>query len=205
MEYSMNAVANKMILVIVCLSVLIAAGSYFIFASLAGNESVTVLATIMGLRTASQVSDTIPFAAGVAFAMGLNIAKVLLIKRAVNNALTRDEFAAKMYLKAQYLLRLVLTGAVLLAAGLLHINAFSSLENPQSVNPVYVNLMGTFFGIFTFPVSTYLMRFFFRNALNETPEFLAATPENTMQDAIDKLNSIGENDDLTTLGEADEE
>ncbi|MCL2456033.1 MAG: hypothetical protein FWD19_00615 [Defluviitaleaceae bacterium] len=187
----MNAVANKMILVIVCLSVLIAAASFFVFASLAENENITILATIMGVNENSQTADTIPFAIGVSFAAALNVAKVLLMKRAVNNAVTRDELSAKMYLKGQYFLRLVITAVVLFVVGWLHANACNEAGNPQ-----YVNFMGAFFGIFTFPVSTYSMRFFFRHELKDNPElWVKPAPDDTVQDAIDKLKAFGDEKD----------
>jgi hypothetical protein len=196
----MNAVANKMIFVIVCLSVLIAAGSLLIFVTLAGNDGSVVFSSIMGVSTDSRVSDTIPFAVGTALAAGLNVTKVLLMKRAVNAAVTRDEHSANMYLKGQYFLRLIITAFVLFLAGWFHAN----VRDPVTGNPQYINFMGAFFGIFTFPVSTYSMRFFFRNELKDNPELYTTVTENTVQDAIDKLNAIGE-DDITTLGESNEE
>jgi hypothetical protein len=145
----------------------------------------------MGVNKNSQALDTIPFAIGVSLVAVLNVVKVLLMKRAVNIAVTRDEYSAKMYLKGQYFLRLVITATVLCIAGWLHANAHNEAGNPQ-----YVNFMGAFFGIFTFPVSTYSMRFFFRNELKDNPElWVKAAPDNATQDAIDKLNAFGDEDE----------
>jgi hypothetical protein len=87
------------------------------------------------------------------------------MKRAVTNAVERDANAAKLYLKGQYFIRLMLMVAVFLAAGLLHANAVNDAGNPQ-----YVNMMGAFFGIFTFPIASYAMRYFLRDVLVDNPE-----------------------------------
>jgi len=200
----MNAVANKMILVIVSLSALIAMGSFFLFSSLAKHDEVTPFATCLGtFMEPTKPRDAIPFAVGVSFAMFLNISKVLLMKRMVNNALTRDENDAKMYMKGQYFLRLVLTAIILIIVGTLHSNDIDA-----GVNPQYVNFMGTFYGIFTFPVSVYSMRIFFRKALTDNPDLYVKCEEsgNGVQDAIDKLNSLVDKDlledvDISKLGE----
>jgi hypothetical protein len=109
------------------------------------------------------------------------------MKKAVNNSLLREAAAAKMYLKMQYFLRLVLTGIVFLVLGLLHFYAKNEAGNPQ-----YVNLMGTVYGIFTFPLSVHSLRYIFKDALTDNPELLQKTKEtNTVQNAINDLNAIG--------------
>ena len=98
MEYSMKAVSQKMILVIVILTVLIAIGGgvfYFV------NDN------FLGI---------IPFAAGAALAMLANIAKVLLLKRTVEIAVDKEEASAKLYMQGQYFIRLLLTAGVFLLA-----------------------------------------------------------------------------------------
>ncbi|MDR0273441.1 MAG: hypothetical protein LBI27_09020 [Clostridiales bacterium] len=190
MEYSMNAVANKMIMVIAALSVLLAIVGFVFFLTMAGTESSLVLGTIMGvnIQTAG-IYDAIPFAVGVSVATSINIAKVLLLKRSVNNAVDRNATESKMYLKGQYFLRLMITAVLLLLAGWLHANMRNDAGNPQ-----YVNFMGAFFGIFTFPISVYSMRFFFRNELKDNPEFFEKSKEtinSTVNDAIEDLKSIG--------------
>jgi hypothetical protein len=201
----MEAVANKMILVIAALSASLAAGSYLIFVSMAGNADAVLAATLMGVSASDvRAAYAVPFAMGVAFSMGINIAKVILMKRAVNNALTREAEAAKFYLKGQYFLRLVITAVVLCIAGWLHANA----QN-DSGSPLYVNFMGAFYGIFTFPVATYSMRFFFRAALQDNPsEFVEHSKDSgqsIVQDAIDKLKTIGAEDELDLSEDTAEE
>jgi hypothetical protein len=49
--------------------------------------------------------------------------------------------------------------------------------------------MGAFFGIFTFPISSYSMRFFFRNALKDNPELFVKTEETAAQNAVNDLKS----------------
>jgi hypothetical protein len=189
MEYSVNAVANKMILVIVGLSVVITVIAIFLFMYMSGNNEAVLLATFFDIRPAgATVFDVIPFAAGVFAAMCLNTVKVILMKRSVNNSLQRESTAAKNYLKMQYFLRLVLTGTVFLILGLIHFYAKNEAGNPQ-----YVNLMGTVYGIFTFPLSVHSMRFFFKDALTDNPELLKKSSETSAtQHAINELKSIGE-------------
>jgi hypothetical protein len=196
MEYSMDAVANKMILVIAALSALIAVGGYVAFVSMAGNADARIVSAFMGVNLGrAEASDAIPFAAGVVAAMGLNIAKVILMKRAVSNAVKREAVAAKLYLQGQYFLRLVLTVVVFVAVGFVH-NMPNDAGNPQ-----YINFMGTAFGIFTFPVATYSMRFFLRYELKDgNPELLERGDDSagsTVQDAIKELNAIGNDDDCS--------
>ena len=145
-----------MILVIVVLSVLIAVGGALYFGTFEGAA---------------------PFAAGVAMMMALNITKVLLLKNAVANSLTKDAFSGKAHLQYTYFLRLVLTAAVLVAAALIPDN--------------FVNLFGAVFGIFTLHIASYSMRYFFRHALED--EIIAASaniPSSPTQDAIQEINAI---------------
>ena len=156
MEYSIDAVAGKMILVIVVLSILISIGGAIYFQT---------------------VDEAAPFAAGVAMTMALNIAKVLLLKKAVANSLTKDAFSAKAHLQYTYFLRLILTAAVLVAAALIPDN--------------FVNLFGAVFGIFTLHISSYSMRYFFRHALAD--EIIASSaniPSSPTHDAIQEINAI---------------
>ena len=156
MEYSIDAVAGRVIQVIVALSVLIAVGGAVYF------------------RTAE---GALPFAAGVAMAMAVNITKVLLLKKANTSSLTKDPHSAKVHLQYTYFLRLVLTAAVLVAAALL----------PDNI----VNLFGAVFGIFTLHISFYSMRYFFRHALaDEIMTASAGKSSSPTQDAIQEINAI---------------
>jgi hypothetical protein len=190
MDYSMDAVANKMILVIVGLSAVMSVFGFVIYMVISGNpESSPVMGMLLGINNVPDVrtADAVPFAIGVSMVMCLNVAKVLLMKRAVNNAVKRDSVAAKLYLQGQYFSRLVLTAGVLFLAGWLH-----TMVN-EAGNPQYVNFMGAFFGIFTFPVATYSMRFFLRDELNDNklPESTEQIKKSVTQSAIDELNAIG--------------
>ena len=156
MEYSIDAVAGKVIQVIIALSILIAVGGAVYF---------------------REAEEALPFAAGVAMAMAVNIAKVLLLKKANENSLKKDPHSAKFHLQYTYFLRLVLTGAVLALAAWLH--------------PNYVNLFGTVIGILTLHVSFYSMRYFFRHALAD--EIMTASADRSSsptQDAIQEINAI---------------
>ena len=156
MEYSIDTVASKVIQVIVVLSILIAVGGAVYF------------------RTAE---GALPFAAGVAMAMAVNITKVLLLKRANTYSLSKDPQSGRLHLQYTYFLRLILTAAVLLAAALI----------PDNI----VNLFGAVFGIFTLHLSFYSMRYFFRHALAD--EIIAASaniPSSPTQDAIQEINAI---------------
>lgn len=189
MEYSIDAVAKKMIMVIAGLSVLTAAAGYFLFTHVAGNEDSFLLATILGVNSeTAEASDAIPFIAGIFTVMCLNIAKVILMKNAVSNSLKREALAAQMYLKGQYFVRLVITAVVLCIVGYFHAYVQNDAGNPQ-----YVNFMGAFFGIFTFPVSSYSMRFFFKDAMKDNPELYVKIEEtDPVQKAIDDLKSVRE-------------
>jgi ABC-type multidrug transport system fused ATPase/permease subunit len=190
MEFSVDAVANKMIIAVVALSALMSAIGFVIFANLSGNEDPSALfGIIMGVDARTVLpADGIPFATGIGMVMCLNIAKVLLMKRAVNNAVNRDVGNAKLYMQGQYFLRLVLTATVLFVAGYLHSSVTNDVGNPQ-----YVNFMGSFFGIFSFRLATYSMRFFLRHELedNPLPTDSKSTTKNAIQSAIGDLKAIG--------------
>jgi len=103
MEFTIEAFANKMILCIVGLSVLVALGSGVFF----------------HLHENFYIAETVPFALGVALATGLNITKVIWLKASINKTVDMDTpKAAKLFYQAQYFLRLLLTAAVLLVAAL---------------------------------------------------------------------------------------
>ena len=166
MEYSIDAVAGKVIQVIVVLSILIAFGGAVYF------------------RT---TQEALPFAAGVAMAMGVNIAKVLLLKKANADSLKKDPASAKFHLQYTYFFRLVLTAAALGVAAFFH--------------PNYVNLFGVVFGIFTLHISFYSMRYFFRHALED--EIMTASADRSLsptQDAIQEINAIVSEYDETKDG-----
>lgn len=131
MEFSIGEVANKIIIVIICISALMAAGG----------------AVFFGVNTTFPLGDAVPFGVGVALTMCANIVKVLLLKRAiVKLAGMQDVGKAKIYFQVQYFLRMMLTAAALLLAALL----------PDSM----VSLWGAAIGIFAHPLAMYVIRFF---------------------------------------------
>jgi len=156
MEFSMNAVVNKMILIISLIALALAIGGYVFYTS----------------------TEAIPFAVGVAMGAGVNIIKILWLRVSISKAITMDANAATIHLKMQYFLRLMLTFAVLVLAGLLH--------------GTYVNLIGMALAlVLTMPIATYSMRLFLPKdehveAINGA--FVASS--SPTQDAIDQINAI---------------
>lgn len=155
----MDAVAGKMVLVVVCLSVAIVIGGFIFYES----------------RDAR--IESLPFAVGVTMAMGVNIAKIYLLKRAVGRSVEMEATAGKLHLQSTYFMRLLLTAGVFLVAGLLH--------------GTFVNLIGTGIGILTLPVATYSVHFFIRNHHPDVSlDSASAGGASPTQDAIEKLNAI---------------
>lgn len=181
MDFSMEAVANKIILMIVGLSALVVAGGvgFYMLRPVGSTGSVS--------------ADAVPFAVGVAVAMCVNVAKILLMKKAVRNAVERGASAAKLYLQGQYFTRLFLTLAVFLAAGWLH----AYVQN-EAGNPAVVNFIGVAIGIFTLPVAMHLLHFFLKDDIKaqsvDILETSKTSQDDTVQSAIDKLNAIGSDD-----------
>lgn len=84
------------------------------------------------------------FALGVALAMGMNSAKVVMIERAVDRtAEIEEKKEGRNYVRFQYILRILLTGAIL---GI-------------SVAVATECLWGAIAGVFTFQIAAYSLRF----------------------------------------------
>jgi len=131
MEFTMDAVANKMILLIICLSALVMVGG----------------AVFFHFHPSFYINGAIPFAVGVAMAMVVNVTKVFWLKKTINKTVDMDApKSAKLFFQLQYFLRIVFTGVVLLIAALV----------PDHI----VNLLGVIIGILTFPIAMRLMQFF---------------------------------------------
>ena len=159
MEFTIDAVANKMILCIVGLSILVAIGGFVFF----------------GLTQASY--ESIPFAVGVAMAMGLNILKVYWLKSSINRSVEIETpRSAGLFFQGQYFLRLLLTVGVLLAAAHL----------PDNI----VNLIGAIVGMLTFPIAMRLMQLFVPKDV-EIPRVNPLSPSGSVQDSINELEAIG--------------
>ena len=88
-----------------------------------------------------------PFAAGVVLMAALNVLKVAMLERAVNNAVDiEDKKDAGNYLRVQYMLRLLLTGIVLFIAA--------------TDKVPFVSLWGAIAGIFTFQIAAFSIKFY---------------------------------------------
>lgn len=85
----------------------------------------------------------IPFLLGVVLGTAVSIWKIFLLDKAVDNALAMEQHRAGSYAGLQYLLRLALTGAALLIGAL--------------IDPI--NLWGVVFGILSFQLSLYFVKF----------------------------------------------
>ena len=85
----------------------------------------------------------LPFAYGVLLTCVLNCVRVLLIERTVKLAVERPN-AGGFWGGWQYLIRFVLTGAVLV---------FAALSD-------HINLWGAIIGVFTFQIAAHMLRFF---------------------------------------------
>jgi len=111
---------------------------------------ILVVVFITAAVIASTIFDTfefLPFSIGVLMGGGVNLVKVILLDRLVERTI-RDASAGitKTRFRAQYFLRFVLTGLVLLAAALI----------PSS--PLV--LWGAAAGVMTFPLAAYSMYLF---------------------------------------------
>ena len=123
-----NDIAKKMIFVLCGLLVIIVVASVVYYRSLA----------------------FFPFALGASLVVALNIIKVVMLDRAVDKALTMTEGKdASNYIRLQYFLRFILTGAVLVFVAV----------SPDH----YLNLWGGVAGVFTMPVAAYSMKIFYGN------------------------------------------
>jgi hypothetical protein len=96
----------------------------------------------------------LPFLFGVLLGSAVSIAKVLLLERAVDKALTLGAKQAGNYIGFQHLLRLLLSGVVLVLGALA----------PQ------ISLWGVVTGIFAFQLSTYNLKSMSNDIFNENPQ-----------------------------------
>ena len=89
------------------------------------------------------------FAFGVIITSSLNVGKVFLLEKTVTNTLElQDENAGRNYVKLQFMLRYVITALVLLGVGLINLY----------VNPPFISIWGTLFGMFTLQVAVIIVR-----------------------------------------------
>jgi len=83
-----------------------------------------------------------PFALGAALGTALNIAKVIMIDRAVKKIVNMDSVKAGNYVRSQHLLRFLLTGIVLVLTALIP----------------FINLWGAAIGVLVYPIALYFLR-----------------------------------------------
>jgi len=100
MDYTVDAVAKKVIQIVIFLSLIVALGGVVFYRS----------------------ADAIPFIVGVGMATAINIAKVMMQKKTVERAVTLSSRSAQLHMQSQYFFRLILTAGVLLVAGYMHAN-----------------------------------------------------------------------------------
>ena len=108
-------------------------------ALIAGLTLVIIVCSAVFYRS----SEFLPFAYGALLTCALNCVKVLLIERTVQKTVTMQS-GGLAFGWGQYMLRFLLTGAVLVLAAL---------------SP-YISLWGAVAGIFTFQVSAYMLKLF---------------------------------------------
>jgi len=131
MELSIGVVANKIIVAIICISILIATGGVVFFY----------------VSAAFPVGDGAPFVVGVTLSMLANIAKVIMLKKAITRVMDINSTnSAKAYFQLQYVLRMLFTAGALLLAALL----------PDNI----VSLVGAAAGVFAHPIAMHIVRFF---------------------------------------------
>ena len=88
--------------------------------------------------------EAFPVALGVFLSSALNVLKVLLLERTVQRVMELETAKeSKGYVASQYIVRYVLTGAVLVVA---------------AITP-FINLWGAIAGIFTMQIAVFFIRF----------------------------------------------
>lgn len=160
MEYSIETVSQRMILVIVGLSAIIVLGGVVFYSG-------------------SGFSAVFPFAVGVVMAMAVNVIKVLWLKKTVESAVDMEAGAARFHLQKQYFVRLVLTAGVFLVAVYApdHIVNFMGTVFGIFTLPIATRSMQFFLRGHPDTIS---------NPLATMP----ANSVKSAKDAIDKINSI---------------
>ena len=102
--------------------------------------------------------ELLVFAAGVLAMSLLNCAKVVMLERAIGRAVAmEDPASAKNHIRGRYFLRLALTIALLLGAGLVANAGYPSM------------LWGMVAGIFTFQIAAFSLHFFLKSDEAKNP------------------------------------
>lgn len=93
--------------------------------------------------------EALYFAIGVILTSSLNVGRIFLLDRTVKKTLEMDDpSTGKMFVRLQFLLRYLLTGLVLMAAGLISVY----------VEPPFINIWGAVAGIFTMQIAVIIVR-----------------------------------------------
>jgi hypothetical protein len=129
---SLSRATRRMMLVICASALAIIAGGFVACIALEGRT----------------LTEALFFSVGVVMTSALNVWKLYLLERTANKTLNMDDpDTGKNYVRAQYLLRYILTGAVLLAAGLI-----------SYYTPYRSIAYGAIAGIFTLQISVIIVR-----------------------------------------------
>lgn len=102
-------------------------------------SSICIVASVIYYRS----PDFLGFMYGVLLGTAASVAKVFLLERAVNKALSMDQKSAGIYVSGQHILRLLFTASVLLVGAL--------------VQPI--SLWGVIAGIFSYQIALYGVKF----------------------------------------------
>jgi hypothetical protein len=105
--------------------------------------SIIALICIFGSAIYYRSMDFLPFMYGVFIGSLVSIVKVFLLEHAVDKAITMEQKHAGNYVGIQHMLRLLLSGAVLVLGALV----------PQ------ISLWGVAAGVLTFQLATYSLKF----------------------------------------------
>jgi len=124
MDYTVDSFVGKMIKAVICISIVMMASGALFFRS----------------------SYAIGFTIGVGMSMVLNLIKIKWLEHCVKRATTMEQGSATAYISINYLLRYVLTGAVLAAAHFLP----------------FADMFGAAIGLLAMPFSNYVVHFFKR-------------------------------------------
>ncbi len=104
---------------------------------------ITTLICVLGSAIYHRSLDFIPFMFGALIGSAVSIAKVFLLERAVDKALTMEQKHAGNYVSIQHILRLLLTGVALALGAII----------PQ------ISLWGVAAGILSFQLAIYNAKF----------------------------------------------
>jgi len=104
---------------------------------------ITALVFMAGGAVFYRSLEAVAFSLGVILTSALNAGKVIMLERTVKKAIDMDDpKTGKNYVRTQFLLRYVLTAAILVVAGL----------------TPFISVWGALFGIFTLQISVIIVR-----------------------------------------------